>query len=149
MGSNNALPRLGAQKVQPETREINLPETGGSILIRKPGIGTVERALAHVSGGDLEKAPPVEHLRFVLTLLEGMLVEPRLSPEQMRDQLLGADWEILMEKIPEFAGVGEKEQREASASFPDEGKRAAVQVPVGKGSGASDRGADGGGDVGG
>jgi len=116
-GSKPRLPRLGQIKFTVKATEVELPDAGASIVLQKPNVRTI---LAMQDQTDNENAGAREMFTSAVTLIAGMLVEPELTEQELReqiDQLTFSDWQHLQDAAMELAGLGEETRRQTEEAF--------------------------------
>jgi len=122
-GSKPRLPRLGQVKYTVKATEVELPDAGASLVLQKPTVRTILAMQAQV---DSENATAGEMFTSAITLVAGMLVEPELTEEELReqvDQMTFSDWQHLQDKAMELAGLGGETRRQTEAEFQGPGER--------------------------
>lgn len=113
------LPRLGSAKAnshQPQTREVELPDRGVSLLLKRPTVETVLDLQDQISDEETAR----EGFRGGVALIARMLVEPAMSEEDFRKEAESwaySDWELLQDVAMEFAGMRREVESAASAEF--------------------------------
>lgn len=118
MGSRTAakkLPRLQAgQKPDAKTREVELPDLGATVLLRRPTVGEFTELHEGLVAADAS-----EYL-YSIALAATCLVEPELDAEQLKaavDEWSPTDWMVLQAAALDLTGAGGGALRAAQDQF--------------------------------
>lgn len=111
------LPRLGSKEtVERPTLEIDIPDQGVSVLLRKPSVEAMVELQEQQQGGN------IMGFASAISLIALMLEDPDLNEEQLREAVEPwsfGDWLVLQEAALRLSGMSEEVRVAAEAAFRD------------------------------